>query len=157
MGEFKILDLEVHGDQRGSLISIESNKNIPFTLKRIYYLFNTNVSESRGFHAHRNLEQLLICVNGSCEIKVQNNEKTSWFKLASPAKGLYIKDLVWREMHAWFKLASPAKGLYIKDLVWREMHDFSHDCILLVIASHEYDEFDYIRSFNEFKRIMNNG
>ncbi len=134
MGEFKILDLEVHGDQRGSLISIESNKNIPFTLKRIYYLFNTNVSESRGFHAHRNLEQLLICVNGSCEIKVQNNEKTSWFKLASPAKGLYIKDLV-----------------------WREMHDFSHDCILLVIASHEYDEFDYIRSFNEFKRIMNNG
>jgi len=134
MGEFKILDLEVHGDQRGSLISIESNKNIPFTLKRIYYLFNTNVSESRGFHAHRNLEQLLICVNGSCEIKVQNNEKT-----------------------AWFKLASPAKGLYIKDLVWREMHDFSHDCILLVIASHEYDEFDYIRSFNEFKRIMNNG
>ncbi len=132
MGSFEILNIEKLGDHRGSLVAIESNNNIPFTLKRIYYLFNTNVNESRGFHAHRNLEQLLVCVHGSCEIKVENNEQI-----------------------AWFNLDSPTKGLYIKDLVWREMHKFSHDCVLLVVASQEYDELDYIRDYSEFKKVLN--
>ena len=119
------------GDARGSLIAVEGNKNIPFPIKRVYYLFGTRDGCSRGFHAHRALRQVAVCVAGKCRMVLDNGTH---------------REEVW--------LDSPMKGLLIGDLVWREMHDFSTDCILLVLASELYDETDYIRDYDEFKRVI---
>lgn len=118
------------GDERGSLVALESEKTVPFAIKRVYYIFATQKSVARGFHAHKNLKQVAICVTGKCRMILDNGEN---------------REEVW--------LDSPTKGLLINDLVWREMHDFSEDCVLLVLASEHYDETDYIREYDEFKRI----
>lgn len=120
--EFKKL-----GDERGSLVSLEQNKNIPFDVKRIYYIFGTKEGISRGFHAHKNLEQVAICVKGSCRFLLDNGK---------------IKEEV--------ILDKPDVGLHINSFIWREMHDFSEDCVLMVLASELYDESDYIRDYNNF-------
>lgn len=122
--EFKIL-----GDNRGSLVSLEENINIPFSIKRVYYIFNTQENVSRGFHSHKNLKQVVICLTGSCRFILDNGRE---------------KQEVW--------LDSPSKGLFIEGSIWREMHDFSEDCILLVLASEHFDESDYVRDYNEFIR-----
>lgn len=131
MSKVKLVGLEVKGDSRGSLISIHGGKNM-FDIKRVYYIFNTQEDVSRGFHAHRQLSQLLICVKGSCVIKTES----------------FIGD---KEVI----LDTPDKGLLIEGLVWREMHDFSEDCVLLVLASEPYDESDYIRNYDDFLRELN--
>lgn len=131
-GEHKILTFDIHGDERGKLISLESIKNIPFDIRRVYYIFGTDSNLPRGFHAHRKLKQILIAVNGSLKIKVET----------------------WNEK-AQYELNSPAKGLYLSGPVWREMFDFQNDCVLLVLASDFYNEEDYIRDksvFNKMKR-----
>lgn len=115
------------GDERGSLVALESEKTVPFAIKRVYYIFGTKLGVARGFHAHRNLRQVAICVTGSC-LMVLDDGKTRQETL----------------------LNSPTKGLLIDDLVWREMRDFSKDCVLLVLASEHYDEDDYIRDYDEF-------
>ena len=115
------------GDDRGSLVSLEANKTVPFDIKRVYYIFGTQLNVSRGFHAHINLKQVAVCVVGKCRMVVDNGKERAE---------------VW--------LDSPTKGLLINDLVWREMHDFSEDCVLLVLASEHYDEADYLRDYNEF-------
>lgn len=120
--EFKKL-----GDERGSLISLEQNKNIPFEVKRIYYIFGTKEGVSRGFHAHKNLQQVAICVKGSCRFILDDGQ----------TKEEIILD-------------KPDVGLHINSFIWREMHDFSKDCVLIVLASHLYDESDYIRDYNDF-------
>lgn len=126
----KVLSLPVIGDQRGSLIAIEDS-NIPFSIKRVYYIFDTKEKVSRGFHAHIKLKQLLIAVSGSVNIKCVNTN-------------LERKD---------FLLNAPNKGLLIEGLVWREMHDFSPGAVLLVLASEHYDEMDYIRDFKKFESM----
>ncbi|HHR6080931.1 TPA: sugar 3,4-ketoisomerase [Providencia alcalifaciens] len=120
--EFKKL-----GDERGSLISLEQHKNIPFEVKRIYYIFGTKEGVSRGFHAHKNLEQVAICLKGSCRFLLDDGKNK--------------EEIV---------LNDPSIGLYISNVTWREMHDFSEDCVLIVLASELYDESDYIRDYNEF-------
>lgn len=115
------------GDDRGSLVALEAHKTVPFEIKRVYYIFGTQSGVARGFHAHRNLKQIAVCVTGKCR--------------------MILDDGATRE-EAW--LDSPIKGLIIGNLVWREMHDFSEDCVLLVLASEHYDEADYIRSHDEF-------
>lgn len=122
-----IVDFNIMGDERGSLIALENNKNIPFEIKRVYYIFNTKKEVARGFHAHKKLEQIAVCVSGKCRIVLDD--------------GINHED-------AW--LDSPDKGLYIGDMVWREMHDFSSDCVLLVFASEYYDENDYIHDYDNF-------
>lgn len=114
-------------DQRGSLVPLEVNDDIPFEIKRVYYIFNVKENRPRGFHAHKNLEQVMICMQGSCEIVLDN--------------GVRKKSIV---------LNRPIEGLYVPKMVWREMHNFSKDCILLVLASDTYNEIDYIRSYDEF-------
>ncbi|MFN8670613.1 MAG: FdtA/QdtA family cupin domain-containing protein [Candidatus Sericytochromatia bacterium] len=127
MKNIEIINFEIKGDSRGSLISIENLKNIPFDIKRIYYIFNTLDDVIRGKHAHKKLEQVLICLSGSCYIDLDTGiEKTS------------------------FLLDSPQKGLYIKDMVWREMRNFSSNTVLLVLASDFYNENDYIRNYESF-------
>ena len=119
------------GDDRGSLVSLESGKIIPFDIKRVYYLFNTKMDVTRGHHAHLNLKQVLLCIKGSCKI--------------------LLDDGVVRES---VLLNSPTKGLFIDGLVWREMSEFSSNCVLLVIASELYNEADYIRSYEAFIKTL---
>lgn len=132
MALHKILDFNIMGDDRGSLIALESYKNIPFDVKRVYYIFDTKQGVARGFHAHKNLTQILICVKGSCRILLDNGK---------------IKENI--------ILNSPNQGLLIENLIWREMHDFSEDCVLMVLASNYYDESDYIRDYDEFLKEVN--
>ena len=115
------------GDERGSLVALEGAQTVPFEIKRVYYIFATQPGVVRGFHAHRKLQQVAVCLTGKCRM-VLDDGKT-------------------RE-NAW--LDSPNKGLVIGDMVWREMHDFSSDCVLLVLASEHYDESDYIRLYSDF-------
>ena len=124
-----LIDLSTFSDKRGDLTVIE--KQIPFQVKRVFYIYNVDDSK-RGFHKHKKTRQFAICINGSCNIIFQQKNK----------------EII-------FKLDSPTKGLYVRDLVWREMHKFSHDCVLLVLASQEYDELDYIRNYADFKRSLN--
>lgn len=132
MSLIKIINLPPLGDERGSLVSLESNKNIPFEIKRAYFIFDTKYGVSRGFHAHRNIKQITICVSGSCRFILDDG---------------YIREEVY--------LDNPSKGLLIEDLIWREMHDFSSDCVLLVLANEFFNEKDYIRDYKEFIRIVN--
>lgn len=115
------------GDERGSLISLESEKNIPFKIARVYYIFDTANGVSRGFHAHKRLEQILICVSGSCEVVLDDGHQKKQVNLSDPSYGLYIGSDCWRVMKS-----------------------FSKDCVLLVLASSHYDESDYIRNYDDF-------
>lgn len=127
MSLIKWIDFQILGDERGSLVSIEQGMLIPFEIKRIYYLYNTGKDVSRGYHAHRQLQQVAICVSGKCRMVLDNGS---------------VREEVW--------LDCPTKGLLIESMMWREMHDFSPDCVLLVIASQPYNESDYIRNYQAF-------
>ena len=131
--EVKFINFDIKDDERGKLIAIEELKNIPFEIKRIYYIFDVKNNIKRGFHAHKNLQQVAICINGSCKFLIDNGKER-------------IEDII---------LNSPNKGLFIDKMIWREMYDFSEDCILLVIASDYYNEGDYIRDYDEFLRVVN--
>jgi dTDP-4-dehydrorhamnose 3,5-epimerase-like enzyme len=130
----KTISFKSLGDERGSLVALEGNKNVPFDIKRVYYIFGTKEGVSRGFHAHRNLKQVAVCVTGSCRFILDNGKQ--------------------REEVA---LDKSTTGLLIDDLTWREMYDFSPDCVLMVLASEYYDESDYIRDYQEFLKAVNNG
>lgn len=132
MSLIHLIDLPSLGDDRGSLVAIEANKHIPFEVKRVYYIFGTQPGVSRGFHAHKNLQQLAVCVSGKCRMLLDDGIN---------------KESVW--------LDSPTKGLLIGNNLWREMHEFSDDCVLLVLASEHYDESDYIRDYSEFCSAVN--
>lgn len=124
-----------HGDDRGQLVALEEFKDIPFEIKRVYYIYDTLSDVRRGFHAHKNLEQILICIHGSCKILLDNG---------------FEKKIV--------PLEKPYEGLYVANNVWREMFDFSPDAVLLVLASELYDESDYIRDYEEFiKEVSKDG
>lgn len=127
----RIIDFEVMGDERGSLISLEQNKNIPFEIKRVYYIFDTKKNVRRGFHAHKELQQVLVAVSGSCQVLLDDGKES-----------------------VEVELNSPDKGLFVDKLVWREMYDFSEDCVLLVLASEYYTEEDYIRNYQDFKKYI---
>ncbi len=131
MNLIKIVSFPPLGDDRGSLVALEAHKTVPFDVKRVYYIFGTQAGVSRGFHAHRALQQVAVCVTGKCRMVLDDGHRREEF---------------------W--LDSPTKGVLIGDLVWREMHDFSPDCVLLVLASEHYDETDYIRSYDSFKQIL---
>jgi dTDP-4-dehydrorhamnose 3,5-epimerase-like enzyme len=120
------------GDERGSLVALEGNVSVPFTIKRVYYIFGTKEGVARGFHAHRNLKQVAVCVTGSCRVVLDN--------------GKHRESVMLKEA---------TTGLVIDDLTWREIYDFSPDCVLMVLASEYYDESDYIRDYSVFKEIAN--
>jgi len=130
----ELLQLAVKGDERGSLVAIEGGGSLPFEIRRVYYIYGTLPDVARGFHAHKDLEQLAICVSGSCSMIIDDGRER-------------------REI----PLGQPDQGLYIGSMLWREMHDFSPDCVLLVLASRHYDEADYIRDYAEFRAIAGNG
>ena len=105
------IDFPPLGDERGSLVALEGNKTIPFTIERVYYIFGTKPGVARGFHAHKHLLQFAVCVTGKCRMILDDGR---------------IREEAW--------LDSPTKGVLIKNMIWREMHDLSDDCVLLVLA-----------------------
>lgn len=120
-----------HGDDRGQLVAIETMQDIPFEVRRVYYIYDTLPGVRRGFHAHRNLQQILICAHGSCKIHLDNG---------------YEQEEV--------LLDKSYEGLYISNDMWREMYDFSDGAVLLVLASEHYDESDYIRNYDDFIKLV---
>lgn len=121
-------------DHRGSLVAIESKREIPFSIKRIYYMYNIKKGATRGGHAHKKLKQFLICINGRCTILLDDSIKK--------------EEVV---------LSSKTEGLYLPPCVWHEIYDCSEDAIIISIANEYYDESDYIRDYDEFlKYIANN-
>lgn len=131
--EIKRYTFPPHGDDRGQLIAIEELKDIPFDVKRVYYIYDTKSGVRRGFHAHKCLQQILICVHGSCKILLDN--------------GVEKENIT---------LDKPNEGIYISNDIWREMYDFSPDAVLLVLASEFYNESDYIRDYNDFLEYVRN-
>lgn len=123
----KLIDFKLLGDDRGHLTVLEANKNIPFDIKRVYYLTDTLAGVPRGFHAHKELEQVAVCVSGKCRMILDDGQR---------------KEEIW--------LDSVSKAIRIEKMIWHEMHDFSPDCVLLVLASEHYDEADYIRNYQDF-------
>lgn len=124
---YELLKFEIRGDHSGSLVALEQNKEIPFEIKRIYYIWGTEREVVWGKHAHRKLEQVIVCLSGSCDFILDDGHR---------------KSLV--------HLDRPNEGIYIKNNIWREFTNFSKDCVIMVIASEHYDEKDYIRDYSVF-------
>ena len=133
MSLIKFLDIKTLGDERGHLIALENDKSVPFAIKRVYYLTDTQPGVPRGFHAHKELTQIAVCVSGRCLMKMDDG---------------HAQEEVW--------LDAPDKAIVIDKMIWHEMHDFSSDCVLLVLASDFYDEQDYIRNYEAFVEQVKN-
>lgn len=123
-----------HGDDRGQLIAFEESKDIPFHIKRVYYMYNTAEGVIRGKHAHRTLDQILVCIHGSCTIVMDNGKEKKEIPLELPYEGLWMP-------HG----------------VWHDMKDFAPGTVLLVFASDFYDPADYVRDYDEFLRLVEEG
>ena len=127
----QLVDIPQRGDARGQLSVAELGGALPFVVRRVYWIHSTQPGVSRGFHAHKKLHQLCVCVAGSVRLSLFDGHREESVVLDSSAKGLLI-----------------GPGL------WREMHDFSTDCVLMVFADAEYEESDYIRSKEDFLRSV---
>jgi len=125
-------DFKTSADKRGALSAVEGGRDIPFEIKRVYYIYNTKPDVRRGCHAHKSLKQVLICMKGSCKILLDDGRERQEVRMNMPGKGLFIGDMV-----------------------WREMYDFSPDCVLVVLASDHYTEDDYIRNHDDFIEAAN--
>ncbi|MFC7537745.1 sugar 3,4-ketoisomerase [Sphingomonas sp. GCM10030256] len=125
-----ILDLQIRGDERGSLVAIEGRRDVPFPIERVYYIFGTPPGVDRGFHAHLRLRQLAIAVSGACTMMLDDgHERTD------------------------VRLDRPNRGLAIGPMIWREMRDFTPDCVLMVLADAHYDAAEYLRDYPRFLEI----
>ncbi len=129
---YRLINMKVFGDERGKLISLEGNKNIPFEIKRVYYIYDTIPDFERGKHAHKNLEQIIIAIDGSCQFVLDDGKR---------------REELW--------LNRPDVGLYIGKNMWREMRHFSYGCKLMILASEYYDEKEYIRDYDKFIEEIN--
>lgn len=114
-------------------MALEEFKDIPFRIKRVYYMYDTGDGLRRGFHARNCLQQILICIHGSCKILLDNGKE---------------KKLV--------LLEKPYVGLFVSNNMCREMYDFSPDAVLMVLTSELYDESDYIRNYDDFLEFIKN-
>jgi len=122
-----MISFPTHTNDSGSLSFLEAERHIPFPIRRVYYIYDLAPEAHRGFHAHKQLQQVLICIHGSCKILLDDGTDRQVVDLTSPAQGLLVE-------HA----------------MWREMYDFSPGAVLLVLASEYYDEADYIRNYEDF-------
>ena len=125
--QYKILEFKDFGDERGNLVVVEGNADIPFDLKRVFYIYGSDPDVVRGMHANRKTEFVLINVSGTSKVKVDNGFET-----------------------VVVELNRPRMGIYLPTMVWKEMYDFSEDSILLVLASEHYDSKEYIRDYSDF-------
>lgn len=128
--ECKWVQFDQKGDERGKLIVIEGQKEVPFDIKRIFYMLKTKNDVARGQHANQKSEFVLVNIQGSVKIKVDDGKKVDE----------YVLD-------------TPDQGLYLPSMVWKEMYDFSEDSMLLVLSNHPYDEFEYIRDYTTYLKL----
>lgn len=129
INDCRIIDLRKISDPRGNLTPIEGGQDLPFDVKRVYYLYDVPSGQSRGGHAHKALQQLIIAANGSFTLTLDD--------------GINKKIVT---------LNRPYQGLLIVPGIWRVLDDFSSGAVLLCLASEHYDEDDYIRNYKEFKK-----
>ena len=126
--QYKILEFDEFGDERGSLVIAEGGgQDIPFEIKRVFYMYGSDPTIVRGQHANRKTEFVLINVSGTSKVKVDNG----------------VEQTV-------IELNRPRMGLYLKTMLWKDMYDFSPDSVLLVLASEHYDGGEYIRDYEEY-------
>jgi len=112
------------------LISIAENSKLPFRIKRLYYIYDVRQQLARGHHAHKKTKQILFCLRGTVRIVLDDGTQ--------------------RVEHV---ITSPSEGVFLGEMIWHEMHDMTNDTILLVLASEEYNERDYIRDYQSFKTL----
>lgn len=127
----RFLEFKQNGDDRGHLVVVEQLKDIPFEIKRVFYIYGSDKEVVRGCHANRNSEFVLINVSGTSKVRVDN--------------GYEVEE---------FELNKPHTGIYLPKMIWKDMYDFSEDSILLVICSEVYDANEYIRDKDEYYKIM---
>ncbi|MBO4693999.1 MAG: FdtA/QdtA family cupin domain-containing protein [Clostridia bacterium] len=127
-----LLEFNDLGDERGKLVVIEGNRAIPFDIKRVFYIYESDSSVVRGQHANRESEFVLINVAGKSKVRITDSKEE------------FI-----------VKLDRPMIGVYIPKMVWKDMYDFSEDSVLLVLASTHYDASEYIRDYSDYEKLMN--
>lgn len=125
----KIIELPKISDSRGNLTFVEAGRHIPFDIKRVYYLYDVPSGVKRGAHGHKMLQQLIIAINGSFDVILDD--------------GLYRKKYHINYSHY---------GLYVPPMIWREIDNISSGAVCMVLASDYYDETDYYRDYDEFLR-----
>ena len=124
----RYIDFAVRGDELGWLVALESDRNVPFPIRRTYYIFGTKNGVRRGKHAHRQLTQMMVCLAGQCKVLLDDGSQ-----------------------HEEVALTRNDRGLMLDPMLWHEMYEFSPDCVLLVLADNWYEEADYIRDYDAFK------
>ncbi len=129
--ECKLIEFTQKGDERGHLVIVEGNQDIPFDIKRVFYIYGSDKNVVRGKHANYRTEFMLINVAGTSKVRVDDgtSEKV-------------------------FELNRPHMGINLPKLVWKDMYDFSEDSVLLVLASEHYDASEYIRDYDSYLEVM---
>ena len=129
----RMLEFPQHGDERGHLVVVEGMKDIPFEIKRVFYIYGSDANVVRGCHANRRSEFVLINVAGQSKVRVRDGAGNE----------------------AVFSINRPHTWLYLPKMVWKDMYDFSPDSVLLVLSSEPYDADEYIRDYDAFVREVN--
>ena len=111
-----LIDFAVHGDDQGYLVALEENRDIPFTIRRVYYIFDTGTGARRGFHAHRRTRQLAVCVCGSCKFLLDDGRSTTEVRLDSKYRGLVIDPMIWHLLAAWAKVLGVSRNGLITEI-----------------------------------------
>ena len=127
--DVRVLKLKDFSDSRGTLIPLESSKQIPFDIKRVFYVYEAQDKSIRGEHAHHETEQVLICIKGECKVICKDTVSSKEYLLDSPTQAVYIPEMIWDEQ------------VYM-----------SADTVLLVLCSTPYNKLDYIENYDEFKK-----
>lgn len=128
----KVLNFKDLGDERGKLVVIEGTQDIPFEIKRTFYIYDSDGDVVRGQHANRESEFVLINVAGSSKVRITDGKEE------------FIVEL-----------NKPMMGVYIPKMIWKDMYDFSSDSVLLVLSSTHYDGKEYIRDYEEYIKEIN--
>ena len=129
-GSVRLIEFPMVHDARGDLTFIEGGRHVPFSIARVYYLYNVPVDAERGGHAHKAVQQVLFALSGSFRVRIDDgHERTDHW------------------------LRDPRRGLYIDPLIWREMDSFSQGAVCMVLASMPYDKAGYVRDYDEFLRL----
>ena len=121
--KYKLISFNEFGGENGKLVAIENSKNIPFDIKRIFYIYGTEENTIRGQHANKISRFVMICLSGSCEVKVYDMDE---------------------KIEEKYKLNTPNQGLYLDRMIWKDMYNFSKDCVLLVLSDSEYIKDEYV-------------
>ncbi len=133
--EIKMLEFPEHGDEKGNLVVVEGNVDIPFEIKRAFYIYGSDSNVIRGQHANVKTKFVLINVAGTSKVKIKDGKGN---------EVIYLLD-------------RPRTGLYIPSMIWKEMYDFSKDSVLLCLASENYDASEYIRDYEKYVVMMSKG